>query len=484
MEDLEDMLSTGEIGELTDVRVDDFLPIFARFMDELQAGLGGRAGDTSLPVFSLDDSSRSLNSRGDSENSLLSHENNENSIANDLRTLPQDIESEAPSIAYSVGTYSAYGDSPMKPLRESTSSNSIRALEQKEIERLKQKLYQQSTEYDKLLEKLSFTENQLSNSKTTITELERKNRTLRSSNTDLNLELKTISIMKDEIEIKDEEIDKLRNTIVEKEKLQETTWSTIEQLREDVQNLRGQLEDEKDTSNLLRQEIEIKDSEHKRVLSEHNSDQSKYHADFEMKKRELLSIQKDLDRVTRDRDELNVRVQDLECKIEEKGEIIQFTETQCHQSVHQELARDDTYLQSMEDQINQLRQQLDHAQRIENQTKEANQELNDRISQLKSELNLIQSLKNDQKMLRSSSNSTQTEPIVPTEIKTTPTQTLANPISLPNNTQLTTASRLSRSEKLLTILILLIGLLISLIYKRQGPWLEVNCPHQGTIATF
>ena len=66
----------------------------------------------------------------------------------------------------------AYGDSPMKPLRESTSTNSIKAQNEKEIEALRKKILYQSTEYDKLLEKLNSSEHECKSYQTTIENLE------------------------------------------------------------------------------------------------------------------------------------------------------------------------------------------------------------------------------------------------------------------------------------------------------------------------
>ena len=60
------------------------------------------------------------------------------------------------------------------------------------------------------------------------------------------------------------------------------------------------------------------------------------------------------------------RVEDLEAKIEENGEIIQFTEQQDFvTSVHAELAQDAEYLKSREDEINRLTQELDHSSQRE-----------------------------------------------------------------------------------------------------------------------
>ena len=55
---------------------------------------------------------------------------------------------------------------------------------------------------------------------------QKKNKLLRNSNNDLNVELKGMSIMKNEIEEKNQEIERLRATIIEKGKQQESTWAT------------------------------------------------------------------------------------------------------------------------------------------------------------------------------------------------------------------------------------------------------------------
>ena len=60
----------------------------------------------------------------------------------------------------------------MKPLRESTSMNSIKAQHEKEVEKLKMKVLYQSTEYDKLLEKLNLFEHECKTYQTTIETLE------------------------------------------------------------------------------------------------------------------------------------------------------------------------------------------------------------------------------------------------------------------------------------------------------------------------
>jgi predicted RNase H-like nuclease (RuvC/YqgF family) len=114
----------------------------------------------------------------------------------------------------------------MKPLRESTSANSIKAQNEKEIEALRKKVNYQSTEYDKLLEKLNSSEHECKNYQTKIANLEKKNKLLRNSNNDLNVELKGMSIMKNEIEEKNQEIGRLQATIIEKGKQQESSWAT------------------------------------------------------------------------------------------------------------------------------------------------------------------------------------------------------------------------------------------------------------------
>jgi len=114
----------------------------------------------------------------------------------------------------------------LKPLRESTSSNSIKAQNEKEIEALRKKVLYQSTEYDKLLEKLNSSEHECKSYQMKIENLEKKNKLLRNSNNDLNIELKGMSIMKNEIEEKNQEIERLRATIIEKGKQQESTWAT------------------------------------------------------------------------------------------------------------------------------------------------------------------------------------------------------------------------------------------------------------------
>jgi len=73
----------------------------------------------------------------------------------------QVIHSKAQAFAPSkINWFLAYGDSPLKPLRESTSANSIKAQNEKEIEALRKKVLYQSTEYDKLLEKLNSSEHE------------------------------------------------------------------------------------------------------------------------------------------------------------------------------------------------------------------------------------------------------------------------------------------------------------------------------------
>ena len=80
-----------------------------------------------------------------------------------------------------------------------------------------------------------------------------------------------MSIVKDEIEEKNQEIERLRATIVEKGKQQESTWVTgslilqivyllyriiytkclVEQLRQEIETLRGQVEDEQGNNDML-----------------------------------------------------------------------------------------------------------------------------------------------------------------------------------------------------------------------------------------
>ena len=79
-----------------------------------------------------------------------------------------------------------------------------------------------------------------------------------------------MSIVKDKIEEKNQEIERLRATIVEKGKQQESTWVTgslilviilvintlytkclVEQLRQEIETLRGQVEDEQGNNDML-----------------------------------------------------------------------------------------------------------------------------------------------------------------------------------------------------------------------------------------
>lgn len=67
------------------------------------------------------------------------------------------------------------------------------------------------------------------------------------------------------------------------------------------------------------------------------------------------------------------RVEDLEAKIEENGEIIQFTEQPDFvTSVHAELAQDAEYLKSREDEINRLTQEIDYSRQREMKLKGTN----------------------------------------------------------------------------------------------------------------
>ena len=73
---------------------------------------------------------------------------------------------------------------------------------------------------------------------------------------------------------------------------------------------------------------------------------------------------------------MKTRVEDLEAKIEENGEIIQFTEQQDFvTSVHAELAQDAEYLKSREDEINRLTQEIDHSSQRELKLKGINSEV-------------------------------------------------------------------------------------------------------------
>lgn len=77
---------------------------------------------------------------------------------------------------------------------------------------------------------------------------------------------------------------------------------------------------------------------------------------------------------------MKTRVEDLEAKIEENGEIIQFTEQQDFvTSVHAELAQDAEYLKSREDEINRLTQEIDHSSQRELKLKGINSEVRSNI---------------------------------------------------------------------------------------------------------
>ena len=176
LEQLDEMIETDEVS------IDEFMSVFVPFMKN------------QIPTSSLNDSRTSQNSQGNSNDSSISVFNDENGIPeSELMKAPQEGFIEPNSIAYSVGTYSgndrhgcfysfkqymylqnclAYGDSPMKPLRESTSTNSIKAQNEKEIEALRKKILYQSTEYDKLLEKLNSSEHECKSYQTTIENLE------------------------------------------------------------------------------------------------------------------------------------------------------------------------------------------------------------------------------------------------------------------------------------------------------------------------
>merc|ERR1711990_1040902 len=194
-----------------EVSIDEFMSIFSPFIKQI------------VPNSPLNDSRTSQNSQGNSNDSSLSVFNDENGIPDsELMKAPQDLER----------------------LRESTSANSIKAQNEKEIEALRKKVLYQSTEYDKLLEKLNSSEHECKSYQMKIENLEKKNKLLRNSNNDLNIELKGMSIMKNEIEEKNQEIERLRATIIEKGKQQESTWATVEQLREEIETLRGQVGEE------------------------------------------------------------------------------------------------------------------------------------------------------------------------------------------------------------------------------------------------
>lgn len=471
LEELDGLIKADEVS------IDEFMSIFAPFVKQL------------APNSPLNDSRTSQNSQGNSNDSSLSVFNDENGIPEgELIRAPQDLESflEPNSIAYSVGTYSAYGDSPMKPLRESTSANSIKAQNEKEIEALRKKVNYQSTEYDKLLEKLNSSEHECKNYQTKIANLEKKNKLLRNSNNDLNVELKGMSIMKNEIEEKNQEIGRLQATIIEKGKQQESSWATVEQLRQEIETLRGQIEDEQGNSEMLQREMELKETAHKKTISEHNVEQARLISNLEEKENNLNITKKDLDRITRERAELKNHVEDLEAKIEENGEIIQFTEQQDFvTSVHAELAQDAEYLKSRDDEINRLTQEIDHSSQRELKLKDKICELEDQLNDFRSEMKSIESIRSRQEVLKLST-SAQTDPeMKPSFTKNTQTVQLHAPVQLPNRMNLATNSpnRISRFEKIATIATMLLAILISLIYKREEPWIEVNCPGNGQIST-
>jgi len=351
---------------------------------------------------------------------------------------------------------------------------------------LEKKILYQSTEYDKLLEKLNSSEHECKSYQMKIENLEKKNKLLRNSNNDLNVELKGMSIMKNEIEEKNQEIERLRATIVEKGKQQENTWVTVEQLRQEIETLRGQVEDEQGNGDMLQREMELKETAHKKTISEHNIEQARLLSNLEEKEHNLNITQKDLDRITRERAELKTRVEDLEAKIEENGEIIQFTEQQDFvTSVHAELAQDAEYLKSREDEINRLTQEIDHSSQRELKLKEKICELEDQLKDFRSEMRSIESIRSRQEVQKLST-SAQTDSNKPSFSKDTQTVQLHVPVQLPNRMNLATngPNRLSRAEKIATIATMLLAILISLIYKREGPWVEVNCPGHGKISSY
>ena len=61
------------------------------------------------------------------------------------------------------------------------------------------------------------------------------------------------------------------------------------------------------------------------------------------------------------KDELKDMIDDLQIRLRnsENGEIIQFNEQRETESMHQELAQSDEYLRSLEEEIQQLKQELD-----------------------------------------------------------------------------------------------------------------------------
>jgi len=419
LEQLDQEIQTDEVS------INEFMSVFAPFIKNHMNHM--------TPHSPLNDSRTSQNSQGNSNDSSISVFNDENGIPeSELMKAPQDLETfaEPPSIAYSVGTYSAYGDSPMKPLRESTSVNSIRAQNEKEIEALRKKILHQSTEYDKLLEKLNSTEHECKSYQSTIENLERKNKLLRSSNNDLNIELKGMSIIKDEIEEKNQEIDRLRATIVEKGKQQESTWATVEQLRQEIETLRGQVEEEQGNGDMLQREMELKETAHKKTISEHNIEHARLLSDLDEKENNLNVTKKDLDRVTRERAELKNRVEDLEAKIEENGEIIQFTEQPDFvTSVHAELAQDAEYLKSREDEINRLTQEIDYSRQREMKLKDQVLELENQLNDFRSEMKSIESIRRRQEVVKRSISAQTIQPTISKDTQTVPYHV---PVQLPN----------------------------------------------------
>lgn len=275
--------------------------------------------------------------------------------------------------------------------------------------------------------------------------------------------------LRQQIEEKNVHIDSLEQ-YVHKHKLEaEKAWSTVDKLRSEKDDVQAKLDSETDQVTFWKQEHGILKSSHERAEKELSAKHELLAIDLEKCRAELSHTQKDQIIVERERDELKQTVHELEEELHNRtsGEFIQFTESKLHDAqttVHQEFSVNEDYLKAKDDEIDQMRATLDETQLKNRQLSDQLETQQETIDHYKRELNCLESI-----------NKKETTDV--TCQTTIPLATVD-----PQATRVTT-KRLTRVEKMLTIVVVLMAIIVGIEYERDVPWLLINCPGMGKIIT-
>jgi len=488
IEHLSDFLNErGYEGDDTSIRLSDFRHVFTEWMasvnsDEMNRSLSSMDSESFPQIV---DSHTSLSNSSDSFNSAdvfadadfvkpmpvpLQRVRKDSFGAAAIRASAIESLGSRSASEYdesiSYGTYSAYGGSPRKPLQENQSLNKANLKSNGELEQLKVQLNHTSIEYDRLLEKFERLESELKVSHQENEKLEQQKALLRSSNDNLNKELDTMNELRQHIHEKNAHIESLEQFVHKHKSEAEKAWSTVDKLRSEKDEMQTTLDSEVDQVNIWKQEHAILKASHERIEKELSTKNELLLIDLEKCRAGLTHTQKDHGIVERERDELKQTVHELEDELANRtsGEFIQFTESklQAQTTVHQEFSINEDYLKAKDDEIDQMRATLDETQLRNRQLTDQLDTQQETIDHYKKELNCLESI-----------NKKET-----THATCQTTIPIAN-VEAPRATN----KRLTRVEKMLTMVVVLMAIIAGIEFERDVPLLLINCPGMGEITT-